>query len=333
MLKSLARLALSTLVPVSLFSWDNCCVCDDWSLNHRWEAWGEWLFMRRTELAGHSIVTNKDLTVCGPCPSFTVLSSNHLVKEFVYEPGYRVGVGFNPGRKSSIEAIYFNIQPWEASTSIVGDDNLSFPFNEPNYAHDYHEADRADAKYESRIWGAETNYWRNLSWRCKEVFSVSWLAGLRYFNLREFFDLAFSRHGFTSHYTMRTVNHIAGAQAGLNFQWNPTSYLSWDFTPKGGLFYTQAMLKTFLGAHNNTIVLRHFEKIGRQCTLMFEVPASLTFHFWRYFNFDAGYEVLYLTGVALAPEQMHKKPVTKSNTNMKGQILIHGLYLGLGFGF
>lgn len=334
----LSWLLLSTVLPTSIFAWDN------WCLNHHWTVWGEGLYMRRTELNGHSIVTNSQLPQCQPCtpamqacnqcPSFTVLNTKKLVKDFHYESGYRVGMVYHPNWRSSFDAIYMNMGEWGSKAKIHGPaGSLSFPFNDSHFAHDFRNADQVEAIYHSRIWGAESNYWWHYDHCPGSYFAFSWLAGIRYFNLREFFDVEFRRHGLESNYTIRTVNQIGGVQVGLDLQFNPYSFLSWDFTPKGGVFYTHAKLKTFLGDHNNTVVLRNFEDTGGQATLMFEVPISLTYRFKRHFNIHGGYEMLYLTGVALAPEQIHKKSVTSSNVNIEGQILIHGAFLGLGIGY
>src|SRR6267154_2065609 len=80
---------------------------------------------------------------------------------------------------------FLYIQPWHGDKKVKGDQSLSFPFSRASFTRDFHNASVANAEYESHFWDLEFNYWRYFTPRRVEYFSLSGLAGLRYFHWDE----------------------------------------------------------------------------------------------------------------------------------------------------
>jgi hypothetical protein len=59
----------------------------------------------------------------------------------------------------------------------------------------------------------------------------------------------------------------------------------------------------------------------------------MTYQPWRFINLHGNYELIYLNGIALAPDQMNKSTSTEHRLRSFGQALIHGATLGIAFTF
>jgi hypothetical protein len=305
---------------------------DDWSLNNHWNVTLDFVYMRRTEVHDQRIVEKNT-------PSFatatTLIEVDDLVRRFDFQPGYSVAMMVTPSKRRSFEAAYLYLPKWQDRRVKHGQSDLSFTFKDMSYTHDFVFADRAEAKYTTRIDTAEANYWYHVTPRRVDYFSVSGILGLRYADLRELFEVQFTRGTNRSDYNIHTKNHLYGGQIGGNLQINPQRFWSWDVTAKIGAFANRATQKTFLGDFNNTLTLRDHEKAEWRLSYIAAAVATLTCQFWRHLNAHIGYQMLYLTDVALAPDQIDKK--TKKNSGKRldayGQALIYGILAGLGFGF
>jgi len=203
------------------------------------------------------------------------------------------------------------------------------------------------------------NYWRHFTPRRGDYFSVSGIIGFRYMQLNEKFNLAFYKGDDVSHYRIRTWDHLYCAQFGLDLMVNPTVCIAWEFVAKVGPVLNHSEQRTFLGDNNDTTVLRDFRKKKFNAALFADVEGILTFQWTANVNLHAGYKVIYLNGVVLAPEQIDKEtsssdhpeerehdeeemcpvPVTEPSFHTRkrvhdgGVIYIHGLTAGINFGF
>ena len=111
-----------------------------------------------------------------------------------YAPGFRALMEINFDRDNSLEFIYFGLLQWN----------------------------RRDAQ--SGISSGELSYWRHLSPRFVDDFSISWMIGGRYINL---YDRDLS-------YNLR--NNMWGGQLGFSFDVFPVQLLSLGFQFKGGAY-------------------------------------------------------------------------------------------------
>jgi hypothetical protein len=287
---------------------------------------GDFVYMRRTSIHNDSLIR---------APGKSLLDSKGLVHEFEFEPGYRVSLFLTPSIKHGIEGNFLYLRPWTGQRTEHRKRSLSFPFSHSRYSEDFTRADRAHARYESHFWDAELNYWRYFSPRRISYFSLSGILGLRYFHWNETFKLTMTRQCEQSSYNIHTRNWIYGAQAGLDFQMNPMYWLSWEAFAKVGFFANATQQKQFLGDRGNTITLRDSERKETQWGFFTDVLAQVALRFSEHVYMRAGYEALFFTGLALAPEQTSKR--THTNAGKKdhthGNAIIHGLFAGLSLGF
>ncbi len=311
---------------------------DNYRWNNHWELLGDFVFMRRSEVNNKTLVKDKkkhQSTCPGACPDFTVIDSTNLVNDFDFEPGYRVGLNYIVDPKMGFEWNFLYLQPWHGSKKVHGHHSLSFPFSRAGFTHDFHHADEADAHYESHFWDLEFNYWCYFTPRRVDYFSLSGLIGLRYFHWDESFRLSMFRPPDRSDYDVHTENRIFGVQAGIDFEMNPTHWLSWEFLAKVGGMADHSEQKTFLGDRDNHKTLHHFQKQHRQIGVYADVAAEFAIHCNPHLDFHAGYQVMFFSGLTLAPEQISYRAHRKAGDRVydDGTAIIHGLFVGMVIGF
>lgn len=314
---------------------------------------GDFVYMKRTSLHNHSLVKNpnKKQDPCKKCPNHTVIGTEDLIHDFDFEPGYRVAMIYTPSARNSIEANFMDLQTWHGDKSAHGNQDLSFPFSHAGYSSDFTNADKAHAEYESSFWDVELNYWRHFSaWPINYVdttgkndsekedsfqFTLSGVAGFRYFHLDESFKLSMENPPDKSKYTIHTWNKAYGAQVGLDFQMIPMPWLCWDLFAKVGIFGNDTKQKQFLGDLDDAITLRHSKDHDWQCGFFTDVAASIEFRIPKSFSIHGGYQAIFMTGLSLAPEQVSHG--TDSDAGKKdrvnGNAIIHGLFVGLSLSF
>lgn len=286
---------------------------------------GDFVYMRRTQIHDHDLVK---------AHHHTVIDAKDLLNKFEFEPGYRVSLTFMPSDKNSFEAIYLDLQPWHGEKKKHYSD-LHFPFSHSGYSHDFTDAETAHAKYKSHFWDAEFNYWRNFTPRNANYFALSGIVGFRYLQLNESFKLSMIRQPNKSSYSIHTDNRMYGLQLGLDFQMNPMRWLSWDFFAKVGFFANDTEQKQFLGDLDNRVTLRHSKKHAWESGFFTDVSAQLGFNFLKYFNLHGGYQMMFLSGLAIAPEQVSNHVGSNAGKEDKtnGTAIIHGLFAGLTISF
>jgi len=318
----LGLLATSPLLEASNYSFD-----------HHWDVWGDFVFMRRSEVHNHALVkdANAPQSDCpNACPNHTVISTKNLVNSFDFEPGYRVGLAYSPNSRVSIEGNFLWLEEWHGEKKVHGDQSLNGPF-ESGFTEDYSDADEATATYESQFWDAELNFWRYFTPKRADYFSIAVIGGLRYFHLNESFSLTMVSSPDKSTFHTHTENRMPGAQVGLDFQMNPSRWLNWEMFAKVGSMVNWAEVKVVLRDEDNQVVLSDFNRDEWEWGFFADVAAQFAIYWTKWLNFHAGYEVFFFSGLALAPEQVSKKAGRREYIH--GGAIIHGLYGGLTFSF
>jgi hypothetical protein len=80
-------------------------------------------------------------------------------------------------------------------------------------------------------------------------------------------------------------------------------------------------------------VLRDYQVSRFSLPLVVGGALSLTYQPWRFINLHGAYELIYLNGIALAPDQMNKSSSKEHRVRSFGKALIHGATLGIMFTF
>jgi hypothetical protein len=318
-----------SLLTLSLFADE-----DNWSLNDGFAIWGDVAFYRRNEGNNHRLIIDEGSGKKGACGSCTFDSckSKHLVSSFHYQPGFQVGMVYMT-RHSLLEAKYLFVQEWSASCHRNDPGLLYFSASNPYYAEDFFAADKAWAHYKSQFQNAEANYFYYITPRRGDYFSGGWLAGIRYMSLTEHLAITFRKGSNESPYRVHTWNHIPALQVGGTLGWNPSKVLSWDVNAKLGIGFDCSRQRTYWGDVNNTVVLRDYQVSRFSLPLVVGAALSLTYQPWRFINLHGAYEMIYLNGIALAPDQLNKSSSKEHHVRSFGQALIHGATLGITFTF
>lgn len=328
---------LSVLLPLSLLGMHAISGAEYTRLDHHWNLVGDAVFMRRSEINDRPIVKDTDKTRECPdeCDNFTVISAKGLIQHFHYDPGFRASLFYTEDVKNSFEGVFLWVKPWHATRHANGPESLFFPFDSSTYAFDFTNASEAKVECHSRFWDTELNYWRHLSPRYTDFFSLSGIFGMRYFHLNESLDVTFFKPPDKSDYSVHTENDVFGFQIGLNLQMVPTARLSWDFIAKIGAMVNRAKQRTLLQDFDDTVVLRRFNRQQWQRGLFADVLAQAGYQFKDQFNLHAGYEFLVVSGLALAPEQLDNGTGSGAGKDVDthGYIFIHGFWAGATFSF
>jgi hypothetical protein len=245
---------------------------------------------------------------------------------FNMEPGISAMLGIHVDECRAWEFGYFGIFDWDASTAVTNANSLAIPGDLGLASLDYFASDRIALSYNSRLHNAEINHvWDG------EL--VSLIAGFRYLSLDEDFILnSTDADSGASDYRIRTTNDLFGGQLGARFEGGDGDW-SWSATGKAGIFGNDAFQAQSVADFPPAFFLR--PETGRRsggvafvgdvnCTLAYQITDALSARI--------GYNVLFIEGVALAPDQLDF-----SDTPTSGQVLrrsglfAHGANAGVGF--
>ena len=211
-------------------------------------------------------------------------------------------------------------------------------------------ATSSEYQYDSRLNSFELNYHvkarmkrdrmemePNGQWvrRAQPSNSHSLIAGLRYFNVSE--DLVWSAFGLPDSdnddlteigtYDVETDNHLFGTQVGFTWSHNRARW-SIGLGTKGGLFINGSEVDSrFLITGNAT----SGDNFIDESNISFLVDGSLfaRWHLKPNFSLRAGLECMYLSSLALAPEQINFAPTSTAELIGDGD----ATFLGGAFGF
>jgi hypothetical protein len=306
------------------------------SLNDHWNLNGEFVYLRRQHSSAKPFVNQSDkVRVCGKCTDYTVLKTNTLINDEWFEPGYRVGIAYRPNARISLEANFLWVAEWEGEKQKEGDGTLFFGFKDSSYTGDYIDADEAKGNYNTQFWTGEANCWCHWTPRFVDFFSLSGIFGFRYFHFNEGLDITYEKSTDKSHYKIHTKNDSYGAQIGLDLQVNPMRHFSWETSAKFGLMMTAEKQKQVLRDLDDTEILQQGSRHKWQNGCFIDLAAWLAYQVFTHLNVHVGYEMLFLSSVATAEDQIRKQLNTEAAKKIdpNGAVIIHGLFGGVILSF
>lgn len=290
------------ILPASWGSKVDCSSCSCQCCCPQFELSGGYLYMAREHNRNSPIVTS---TSSGD----TLLGMSNLEGNF--ESGFEVR-----GRWSNLEVRYMR---------ITSDDSFRIPANfaaQIRYnGDDYFSTMVID--YETNLQSAEINLLGSNP--CQ---GVRLSGGFRYLQLDE--DLAASFPGFTGVLFTNTRNDLYGLQLGVDADLWTSDDRCWSliYTSKAGVFYSDTNLDVFPNAAG-AATLGSTSDSSERGAFVGELGLLLRTQATRRVSIDAGYNLLYITGVALVGDQAQSidqqpgLPATASIEN--GDVLYHGL--------
>lgn len=297
------RPALARMLGLLLPYDDGGCCAPHW-----FDAHVEYVNFRRDDVS--SLQNFMSETPLGPI----VLSTNDL--DFQNESGFRATVATQVGVGSNLEFSYLGQFNWSSSAFVTDPGNGLFSvFSDygtfPIAGQGFTETDQAafaSIAYSSSFDNIELNFrqrWQGYGCRLQG----SWLAGVRYFQLDEqfLFTTQAPINNAGMNYFVGTSNQLTGFQVGGDIWASLLPGLSIGTEGKVGIYGNLASQQTAIVA---TTLNPPLEERVEECDVAFVGEAGLMAN-WRInqqWTFRGGYQFLYVTGVALAPENFNSTP-------------------------
>lgn len=240
-----------------------------------------------------------------------------------FELGPRLLLGHRTGSDHDWELSYFGLHEWTASAVAEDANNLDIPGTLLGVAQDFTAADRFAIVYAARLHNAEANLVRDWD-------TWSALVGVRYLRLDEKLTLTASdSDSGTSDYTVDSTSDLIGGQLGLRTgrlrdRWG------WDATLKAGLAGSVLSQDQTLFDSNNTFVLRDASARAGSAAFLSDFQIAGFYELNDVWALRGGYCMMYVAGVALAPDQLDFDNLAESGQHVaRGDLLYHGASLGL----
>jgi len=325
--------------------------------------YAESLFLQRTNCSDEQpILVNlrrPDGSVAPPNEGTPVLSTRDL--DFGFDPAVRVLLGHRLHDGWALEGGYLGF--WDADTSAYTEapnDAAIYTFpgglGTVNVPSDF---DRVWTSYSSAVHSGELNLvhcngccepcGKGLGeWDSKDKGSnvvspcqtFEWLVGVRYLNLTEDLKIYGEREQTTgggdtgiesSIYDIGTSNNLYGAQAGARFRrWGQK--LGWEATGKAGLFASDTQQEQYVTDYPDGFLVRPLTSASDDgVAFVGELNLTGIYRLNDVWNLRAGYNLMWITGVALAPDQLDFSGELPAGNQISsnGGLFLHGVSCGL----
>lgn len=250
--------------------------------------------------------------------------------------GARVFVGRRVDDSWGREAGYLGVYGMTAAQTLGGDGNLALAGPLESQSLPFTDGNRVRATYVSTINSAEFNAFRS---RCEGGDCIDWLCGFRYLNVAEQAGLAFtccedSGVGpFHSSYNVQSSNNLIGGQLGGRARrtWENWAVEGWA---KTGLFANvanQSQAPIIDPTGSGTVVRDARSASGTETAFVADLNASLIYRLNDVWGIRAGYNLIWISGIALAPNQWDFSTATAGGTTLTGgdSMFLSGANLGL----
>lgn len=269
-----------------------------------WWVSADALFLNRSQNFSGVIVVD-DVNQSSPA-----LTGRDLDFSAVAGPRFALGNCFGNGLQA--ELVYFGLHDWTARATATGNNNLSLPGDIATATQDFFAADAMNVTYGSRLQNVEANVWVPGN-------GFEWMTGVRYFSLTEDLTISsFDSDTFQSSYAIDTNNQLFGGQLGIRKCW---SHRSLSFRPelKFGVLGNADNQRSLLRDLDNTIILRSTAEESTNISTLSEIRLASGYRISERLQVDFGYNFLWVTGLALAPNQLDF-----TDTATSGQFLSDG---------
>jgi hypothetical protein len=253
--------------------------------------------------------------------------------DFDFDGGVRAVVGWRPcGWCRSIEFVYWGVFDQSASAFVSGDDNLRLPGNLGLQVNNFFFADEVAARYDSQIHNFEVNL--PCCTACCDCPTSCWerslFVGFRFLSLEEEFSiLATDFEESSTEYNIRTRNHLYGAQVGAQLR-RCTGSWSFEGIGRAGIYYNDAerIVAPLVDFPDFEFRPGSSDSIGR-VAFIGDVNFNAIYHLNETWGLRAGYNFIWISGVALAPDQLDFENLDEPHFASTGGVFLHGANFGL----
>jgi hypothetical protein len=253
--------------------------------------------------------------------------------DFDFEPGVRALLRHYLDDCCAVEASYFGIFDWAATEKACGRNSLAIPGDLGLASNDFFEADIMRVDYSADLHNVEVNFVKSCgSCCCDGGRRLSCFVGPRYLGLEE--ELNIRSTDFdegTSDYNVRADNDLYGVQIGGRVErW--TNRFGWEVTGRAGIFGNDVRQSQFVTDFPPPFELRpRTGADGGRVAFVGDLSLSLTYRLTSRCSLRGGYNVMWVEGVALAPDQLDftLTPTSGSGLNDNGGVFLHGAHVGV----
>jgi hypothetical protein len=273
------------------------------------------------------------------------LSTSDLDCDF--DPGLRVNLGIRFCGGSALEFSYFSLFQNSTSATAVspgGDAFLTFPDN--LFGNVFVGLDRAQANYSSSLNSFELNFLPCSCGCCDQCCDAcecgdvryqtfEWFAGFRYIDVSDHLRILVERdvNGGIEEgdYDIRTENHLYGLQLGARLRrWR--GRFGWESTSKVGVFGNDSNERQSVTDFPDFALRPTVSSSGSGVAVVGEANLTALYRLTNVWNLRAGYSVMWIEGLALAPDQLDfnfASSPSGDQLDRGGSVLLHGVNLGL----
>jgi len=278
----------------------------------------------------------------------SLLSTSDL--KFNVDPGLQATIGMRSIGGRTVELDYFGLYQGTASAAAVAPDPnafLMFPNNLVGNV--FVDMDQVITTYTSSVQSVAVNllaccgcceaacdscdgYGSGGVTNCR---SLSWFAGFRYLNVSERLDLQAQRNDTggveNGSYNIRTTNNLYGAQLGSRMR-RTHGRFGWDGTGFGGIFGNDARQSQSVTDFPNFALRPDVSSSRGGAAFVGGGNLSGLYQLNSVWNLRAGYNVMWIEGLALAPNQLNYDFASAqggTQLNNNGGIFLHGANVGL----
>lgn len=286
---------------------------------------GDLVLLRRANASDNALVLGDE--------DQKLMACNNLVDRMKFDLGISAAIKLFATVYSTWELRFTGPFNWKGTDKVSSlYDGLKIPGPFASKTHDYIHARKMRGSYISNFWNAEFNYWRHVTPRFYDYFSFSFIAGCRFFEIHEKVTLDFVRHDSTSHYKVRTEDWAFGPQVGFDIEYNPFRSFTWGLVLKVGGLFNRGTGRSTMTDFNNTITILKTDT--SESNFAYSVQAYPFFEFRpiKFFTFFINYQALYIGAIVTGYKQVRFYE-SKNKLNHGGNIVYHGLTLGVQFNF
>lgn len=225
------------------------------------------------------------------------------------------------------ELSYFGLFGGGGNVTVTGNNDLALPGDLGLASLNFFNSNLMTVTSRGELHSVELN-------RQRRIDDWTVLAGVRYLRVEDEFNIRGGDPDTTfGDYHLEAGNDLFGVQAGLRRQ-GTLSWVCWDLTGKAGLYGNSAKQSQYVTDDPNPNPIFYLRDPVSASSTEFafvgEIQANLTIPLTQWLSLRGGYNLLWIEGVALAPNQLDfsYNSTSGSGLDSDGGLFLHGVHAG-----